>query len=119
MNPHHLVLQVRARQRIERSERLIQQQNLRPHRDRTCDAYTLLHAAGDLGRTLVVRVLHVHELQVVQRPIAPLCPAHPAAKHFVDGNADVLPHGQPRQQRVILEHDGPIRARPIYLAVLQ
>ena len=53
---HELVLQPRARQRVERAERLVQQQHLRLHRERAGDADALLHAARNLVRELVLGV---------------------------------------------------------------
>ena len=53
---HELVLQLRARQRVERAERLVEQQHLRLHRERARDADALLHAAGHLVRHLVLGV---------------------------------------------------------------
>ena len=69
---HDAVLQMRARQRVERAERLVEQQYLRLHGQRTRDADALLHAAGNLGRLLVARLRHVHELEIAQRPLVTL-----------------------------------------------
>ena len=65
MDRHHRVLQVRARQRVERAERLVEQQHLRLHRQRAGEADALLHAAGDLRRPLVLGVRHLHEVEIV------------------------------------------------------
>ena len=53
---HQLVLQVRAGERVERAERLVEQQHLGLHRQRARDAHALLHAAGDLLGILRGRV---------------------------------------------------------------
>ena len=45
-----LVLQRGARQRVERAERLVQQQDLRVHRQRAGHGHALPHAAGQLAR---------------------------------------------------------------------
>ena len=50
MDLHHRVLQMGAGQRVERAERLVEQQDLRLHRQRPGDADALLHAARNFGR---------------------------------------------------------------------
>ena len=72
MDRHHRVLQVRAGQRVERAERLVEQQHLRLHRQRAGDADALLHAAGDLRRPLVLGMRHLHEVEVVHDPVVAL-----------------------------------------------
>ena len=52
---HDLLLQVRARQRVECAERLVEQQHLGLHRERARNADALLHAAGNLAGLLVTR----------------------------------------------------------------
>src|SRR5258706_3747658 len=47
---HQLVLQRRARERVERAERLVEEQHLRLDRKRARDADALLHAARDFIR---------------------------------------------------------------------
>src|SRR3712207_6940393 len=53
---HHLILEVRAGQRVQRAEGLVQQQHLGLHGERAGDADALLHAARDLARPLVLGV---------------------------------------------------------------
>ena len=67
-----LVLQIGARQRIERAEGLVHQQHLGLHRERAGDADALLHAAGDLVRALVPGLRHLHQLEIMHRPVVPL-----------------------------------------------
>ena len=117
---HQRVLQVRARQRVERAERLVEQQHLRLHRQRAGDADALLHAAGDLRRPLVLGVGHLHEVEVVHDPVVPLGAASCfAPKHLVHREAHVLVDGQPRQQAVVLEHHGAIGPGAVDLAVFE
>ena len=68
MDRHHRILQVRAGQRIERAERLVEQQHLRLHGERAREPDALLHAAGDFRRALVLGVRHLHELEIVHGP---------------------------------------------------
>jgi hypothetical protein len=107
---HHRVLQVRAGQRVERAEGLVEQQHLRLHGERAGDADALLHAAGDFRGTLVLGVAHLHEVEIVHRPVvalgARLRPRTPCRPR-----ADVVVDGQPRQQRVVLEHDRAVGSR--------
>ena len=111
MDRHHRVLQVRARQRIERAERLVEQQHLRLHGQRAGDADALLHAARDLRRPLVLGVRHLHEVEIVHGPVMALGAATWCREHLVDREAHVVVDGEPRQQAVVLEHDGAVRAR--------
>jgi hypothetical protein len=57
---HQLVLDDPARERIQRPERLVQQQHLGLDRERTGNAHALLHAAGQLGRLLVDGAVEAH-----------------------------------------------------------
>ena len=117
---HHRVLQVRAGQRVERAERLVEQQHLRLHRQRAGDADALLHAAGDLRRPLVLGVRHVHQLEVVHAPSRGARRATSLPRNTLStASCDVVVDGQPRQQRVVLEHHGAVRARLVDLAVLE
>ena len=68
MDRHDAVLQVRAGQRVERAERLVEQQHLGLHGERAGDADALLHAAGDLHGPLVLGVRHLHQREVVHGP---------------------------------------------------
>ena len=116
---HHRVLQVRARERVERAERLVEQQHLRLHRERAGEADALLHAAGDLRRPLVLGVRHLHEIEIVHGPGVPLGARLRAGEHLVDREPDVVVDGEPRQQRMVLEHDRAVGAGLVDLAVLQ
>ncbi|MCY1302567.1 hypothetical protein D9M70_522300 [compost metagenome] len=119
MDLHHLVLQMRAGQRVERAERLVEQQHLRLHGKRAGDADALLHAAGDFGRALVRRMRHLHEFKIAHRPVVALGLALGAREDLVDAEADVLVDGQPGQQRVVLEDDGAIRPRLVGNAAVE
>ncbi|KAI3492655.1 hypothetical protein L1887_42709 [Cichorium endivia] len=115
---HHRVLQMRARQGIERAKRFIHQQDFRLHRQRAGNADALLHAAGDLPRALVQGVPHLHAVEVVLNPLPALCLAHAVAKHVIDRQGHVVEAGEPRQQRMVLEHHGTFRTRPGDFAVI-
>ena len=116
---HHLVLQMRPRQRVQRSEGLVQQQHLRLHGQRPPDADALLHPARDLARPPVLRVGHADERQVLQRPFVPLGLGHGLGERLIHGEADVLVAGEPGQQGVVLEHHGAVGPRLVHLAPVQ
>ena len=102
-----LVLQARARERVQRAQRLIEQQDLRIRRERARHGDALAHAAGELRRPPVGRVRQADELDVLRDMLAPLL-LRPLRKHGVHRERDVPLHGQPRHERVALEHDAAI-----------
>ena len=113
-----LVLQVRAGQRVERAERLVQQQHLGLHRQRARDADALLHAARDLVRAACARrgVMPTSSSAAWVRAFS-CALLSVAAEHALDREIDVLEAGQPGQQRMVLEHHAALRARAGDLAV--
>ena len=113
MDFHDAVLQVRAGQRVERAERLVHQQHLGLHGKRAGDADSLLHAARHFVRPLVLGLGHLHQFEIVHHPVMALGLALRAAEHLVHRDGDVAVDGQPRQQRVVLEHDGTVGARVV------
>ena len=96
---HQLVLQRGARERVERAERLVEQQHLGLDRERARDADALLHAAGDLVR---IPVLGVRQPDEIQRIVG--APFQVVLEDAFDGQIDISKAGQPGQQRVVLEH---------------
>src|SRR5471032_1025285 len=95
----------RAQAGVERGERLVQQQGLRMGDQRARQRHALTLAARQLVRHLQGHRVEFKRLQ----PVADLCmiegtrriePAAPQAE------ADVLPHIQMREQRVVLEQIG-------------
>jgi len=114
VNFHDAVLQVRPGQRIERPERLVQQQHLGLHGRRPGDTHPLFHAAGNRGRAFVFGVGHVDEGEVGHHPLAPFLGRALAGENLVHRQDDVSVNGQPRQQGVVLEHHGPVRSRRLH-----
>ena len=79
------VFELGARQRVDRSERLVEQQDLRRERDRARDRDALLHAARELPRIVLREAFEVHGAQgLVDRARA--CSAR-ARFFFLSGNA--------------------------------
>ena len=106
---HDRILQMRPCEGIERTERLVEQENLRLHRKRAGNADALFHAAGDFRRPLVLGMRHLNETKVVHRPLMPFGAGFCARKHLVDCQPDIVVDREPGQQAVVLENDGAIR----------
>ena len=64
---HQLALHVGAGVGVERRERLVHQQHLRLVGQHAGDLDALLHAAGQLGRMLVVLAAQADQLEIVPR----------------------------------------------------
>ena len=62
LEPDHLVLHVAPDQRVERRERLVEQQHLRVDGQRAGQADALLHAAGELVGVVVLVALEADQL---------------------------------------------------------
>jgi hypothetical protein len=62
---------------------------------------------------------HVHELEVVGDPLAPLGAALLPAENLVHGELDILPHGEPGQEGMVLEHDRPLRTGCVHFPALE
>ena len=74
--------------------------------------HALPHAARELGRPLVARRRQVHQREVLLGVLALLVRAASRAKRWSTARCDVLVDGQPRQQRVVLEHDAAVGPGP-------
>jgi hypothetical protein len=112
-----LVLDVAARQRIERAERLVEQQHLRLDRERARDADALFHPARKLGGLLVLGSGESDEVEIalagcVDHGAVGARPARP------DRELDVFPRGEPWHQRMSLENDAAVQARAGHLALV-
>ena len=96
-----LVVQHVTGHRVERAERLVHQQDLRVLRERPRQRGALPHAARELVRTLLREVREVHHLEQLLAAFAP-----PLARRAgqLQRELDVAAHGQPREQRRLLEH---------------
>ena len=91
-----------AGESIERAERLIHQQHFRIAREAAHDRRALLHPAAELVRIFVLETGESGDRQIfAHRAFA----RRAIAAADLQGEDDVLPHGHPRQQRRVLEHD--------------
>jgi hypothetical protein len=108
-NAAHFILQRAAGQRVERREWLIHQHDFRRDRERAGNADALLHAAGELRRTLVLGAGQAHQIdEGLRMRLDPgAVPIPPFRCH---GIRDVAEHGAPRQQRMALKDHRAVKA---------
>ena len=104
-----LVLQLGARQRVERREGLVEQQDVGIGGQRAGDGDALAHAAGKLGRPAVGGVAEADHVDVAPHARLPLGARH-ALEDRVDGERHVGADGEPRHQRIGLEDDAAVGA---------
>ena len=107
------VLQLGARQRVERRQRLVEQQHFGLHGERPGDGDALAHAAGELGRPAVGGMARAPP----SRHSASTMPGALGACDLpcadaVDGKAHIAANGQPRHQRIGLEDDAALGPGP-------
>ncbi|MGY4489097.1 hypothetical protein ACVWWR_008288 [Bradyrhizobium sp. LM3.2] len=88
-------------ERIERGERLVEQEDLRLGDQRAGERHALLLAAGELGRQSAGIGAHCDELEQFAGTLVPDSAVD--AAHF-QGKRNIVEHGQVRKQRVRLEH---------------
>ena len=99
--------EVLAHLRVERAERLVEQQHLWPRRERPGERHALPLPSGELVGIALGEVRHLHELeQLLHAGLARLLRFLPD----LEPELDVLEHGHVAEQRVVLEHepDGPL-----------
>ena len=90
------------RLRVERAERLVEQNEARLQHQRARDADALPHAAGQLRRIGLGKVLQSHEGECIVDAAADLRRGNAAPPQSECG---VVPHRQPGEARVFLKHD--------------
>ncbi len=94
--------QLLADLRVERTERLVEQQHARLMRESARQRDALLLTARELARQSLVVALERHELQQLGAPSAPLRPADATR---AQRELDVVGHGHVAEQRVVLKDD--------------
>ena len=97
-----------ARLAVERPERLVHQQHFRIVGQRAGDRHALLHAARKLRRIVIAEGRETDLIEVEIDDLAALRRRHALALRTV---FDILADGQPRKQRIGLEHHAAIGAR--------
>ena len=109
VQPDHLVLHVPADQRVERRERLVEEQHVGVAGEGPGQPDPLLHAAGELVR---VGVLVAGEPDQVEHLLGPAQPVGPAGAADLEAVRDVVDHPAVRQQAEVLEdHGEPVAAQ--------
>jgi hypothetical protein len=107
-------LQHLARERVERAERLVHQQDARIARQHLRDGNALLHAAGQLPRVVVGEFAQPHQLQEFTGLLIAIFARH--AGHF-RAVGDVVDHTAPGEDAEILQHDAAIGRRALHRGV--
>jgi hypothetical protein len=90
-----LLVQHQPRLRIERAERLVEQQDVRLHHQRAGDADALAHSAGQLAWILVFETC---EIDCGNRPARLFFTLGPRYAAQLETERDVLDHAEPRKQ---------------------
>ena len=88
-------------QDVERRERLVEQQDIGIDDERAGKADALPHAAGQLLRIGILEPVEPDQIDRADRPPPPLG-AGDAQR--LEAELDIAEHGQPRKQRIALEH---------------
>src|SRR5262249_51890508 len=89
----------------ERADRRVHEQDVGFESERARERGALAHAAGELPGIVLREVLEPDRLERALRARLALGPGH-ALEHHAE--VDVLEHGVPREQRVLLEHEGDV-----------
>src|SRR5262245_16189455 len=110
-------LQEFARLRVERRERLVEQQELRLDRESARDIDALAHAAGELVRIVLGKAAQPDQIDQRARPLPALGLGEPALQ--VEAVGPVLDDRAPGKQAVVLEHHGAVRAGPLDRAAVE
>ena len=98
-----LVVQQVACHRVQRTEGLVHQQHGSRGREGARDGHALPHATGQLVRAAIGEVGQVNGREILTR----LCLSVPLANALEpQGSCHVVQGGQPREQCVVLEHEG-------------
>ena len=108
------VLQLGAGERVERRQRLVEQQDLRAHRQSTRHRHALAHAAGQFRRPAIERMRQADHFDVAARARGALRLAFPS-EDGIDRQRHVFEHSEPRHQRIGLEHQSAIGTRAVDL----
>ena len=103
-----ILLQLLARLRVERAERLVHEDEDRLAHQRARDTDALLHAAGELVRIVVREIAEPDELDEMPRDLVPLLDRDAVE---LQRELDVADHRAPRQQAEVLEHHAGVLAR--------
>src|SRR5262245_19910722 len=105
-----VLLELAPRLLVDRGERLVHQDDVGVHGERTRQAHALPHAAGKLRRVALLEALEAHLGDVLARNLLALVLLHAAQ---LEAEGDVAQHARPRQQREVLEHERALGSRAV------
>jgi hypothetical protein len=115
-DPQQLELHELAGLRVERGERLVEQEHLRVDRERPRQVHALLHPARQFRRVGVRETGEPDQLDEVLGMLARRAHRPALQLEAVD---DVAHHGAPRQEIGLLEHHRPIASRSVDRAAVE
>ena len=95
-----LLLHILAQLQVQRGERLVQQQHLRPADQGACDRHALLLSAGEAGDAALFKALERHKRQHFVDALIDLRFRHLL---LAQREGDVFKHVQVREERIALE----------------
>ena len=104
-----VTVELLAREGVERRERLIHQQHARVGGERTGEGDALAHPPGEFVRAGLFLVTEADEVQVVAGGLEALGLGE--VRLEAEAEEDVLQGIEPREERILLEHDEAIPAR--------
>ena len=111
---HHHVQHLLDHLGIERRGRLVEQHDARVHAQRAGDRHALLLPARELPRILVGLLRNVHAIKIAPRQLLGLRARHLLHPHRAE--AEIVQHGQMREEVEALEHHADLGAHPVDLA---
>src|SRR5262249_3682336 len=108
-----LLMQNVACLRVESSERLVHQENLRIHGERARERYALAHPPGELVHVRICESREVYHPQIVERAASALGSSDAEA---LQRELDVLNDVEPRKEGSLLKDHAPVGSSPSDLA---
>ena len=108
-----LILDLGAGEGIEGGEGFVEKQDLGVERERAGEGGALAHAAGEFVGFLVRGVVEFHHLEIVVDLVGAFG-LRELGEDAVDGELDVVEDAEPGEERVILEHQAAVGARPVH-----
>ena len=105
-----VALQHHAGLRVDRRERLVEQQHMRIDGQRARQRHALAHAAGQLVRIVIGKF---REIEIFKECLGALPALGRRNTLDFDAEHDVLGDGAPRQQQILLQHEGDMGIRPV------
>ena len=106
-----LALQHHPGLRVDGRERLVEQEHGRVDRERARERHALPHAARQLVRIVTGEL---GQVEVFQQRVRALFAFWQGKALDLDAEHHVLEHGPPRQQQILLQHEGDVGVWPFH-----